>query len=287
MAFEADWLEREERYRRRVVKLLALGFVLAGAAIGTVAILRGRAARQASVAAAAAARAAREAEAQRVRDAFVADSTAAADRNNGFTNRHGATLVSGTPLIQIPLPVGTAVATHVQTLWPEYARVLDPQATPEQISEWYRKYYVDVMNDGPLRPSAILFPEIEQKGTKLFMERASFGQIASAQITVGMRVPAPPDTTEMMESFQPAAAPAADAPATAATAPAATAPAATAPAATAPPAAAPAATAVADTPPAATPPPVTPPAVEPPVDPPAEPPVEPAPPDSAANGPPP
>jgi len=261
MAFEADWLGREERYRRRVVKLLALGFVIVGAAIGTAAILHGRASRQATVAAATAAQAAREAAVQRARDAFVADSAAAANRNNGFTNRYGATLVSGTPLIQIPLPAGTSVAAHVQTLWPEYARVFDPQATPEQVSEWYRKYYVDVMNDGPLRPSAILFPAIEQSGLKLSMERPSFGQIASAQITVGMRVPAPPDTTEMMGTpIEPASSPAPT----------------PAPAATETPA-----TTVADTP-AATPPPAIPPPVEPPVEPA---PADSAPPDSSANGP--
>jgi hypothetical protein len=84
--------------------------------------------------------------------------------------------------------------------------VFDPQATPEQIDEWYRKYYVDVMNDGPLRPSAILLPAIDQAGTKLSMEKPSFPQIAAAQIAVGMRVPAPPDSTDMMETpVEPAA----------------------------------------------------------------------------------
>jgi hypothetical protein len=198
MAFEADWLEREERYRRRVVRLLALGFGVAGIGIAIFAFLQARTAQRARVAAVAAAQAAREREAERARNAFVADSSDAANRNIGFLNRYGAILVSGTPLIQVPLPAGVSVAAYVQQLWPEYARVFDPQATPEQIAEWYRKYYVDVMNDGPLRPSAILLPAIDQAGVKLSMEKPSFPQIAAAQIAVGMRVPAAPDSSDML-----------------------------------------------------------------------------------------
>ena len=269
MAFEADWLEREERYRRRVVRLLALGFVVAGAAIGVAGFLHGRAAQRARVAGVAAAQAARDAEAQRVRDAFVADSSAAADRNLGFLTRTGASVVSGTPLIQIPLPAGTAVSTYVKQLWPEYARVFDPEATPEQVDEWYRKYYVDVANDGPLRPRAILFPAIDQVGTKLSIVRPTFPQIAAAQIAIGMRIPAPPDSSALLGTpVEPAAAippgtPPATLPATSPPVPDSVPPPITAPPVTAPP---------------VTEPPIT----ELPI---TEPPVAPVVPDSATNRP--
>jgi len=253
MGLELDWLEREERYRRRVLRLIIVSVVLVAGLIGTLAFLRTKAVKEAQATAASASQAARQAAVKQQRDTFVADSSATANRYAGFVRTHAATPLESTPLLQIPLAHGTAIAPFVRDLWSEYVHVLDPQTTAEQESDWYRQYYIDVMNDGPLRPRAVLLPSMKQESTKLVLQKATFTDITIGQVAVGMRE-APQEVR--MDSLA-AAAPSAELPTSP---PAATAP----PAAATPPPAPPSEPA----PPESTPPPpepdITPPAVAPP-----------------------
>jgi hypothetical protein len=187
MGLELDWLEREERYRRRVLRLMIIGIVLVGGTIAVLGYLGGQR-KQASIAAAGReAVAAREAEAKRARELFVADSTAAANRYNGFVQRHGALVLETLPLLQVPLPRGQSTAAFGRSLWSEYVRVADPKVTPEQEVDWYRQYYVDLMNDGPLRGTAALLPTMKQSGTSFVLDKPSFSDITQGQVLVGMR----------------------------------------------------------------------------------------------------
>lgn len=210
MGLELDWLEREERYRRRVLRMMIAGLLVVGGAIAVTAYLGGKR-KQATIAAAGAqAVAAREAEAKRVRNLFVADSSAAANRYGGFVQRHGAQPLETLPLLQIPLPRGQSPVAFGRTLWSEYVRVVDPQATPQQEVDWYRQYYVDVMHDGPLRGSAVLLPTIQQVGTQLVLDKPSFTDITRGQILVGMREEMPEvaiDSLAAMQGSEPPASP--------------------------------------------------------------------------------
>jgi hypothetical protein len=233
MGLELDWLEREERYRRRVVRLMTAIAVLSGLGIGTAAILRARHAKQQNVRAAQAAAAAREAAAKAERAAYVADSTAVAARLSGFLDRHAAARIEGSSLFMAPLAAGQSIHPTVQRLWSEWALVVDPQATAVQQSEWYRQYFVDVMNDGPLRGRAVLLPGIEtqNRGLEFVFVRPTFTEITAAQIHVGMReAPALTDTGAAGFGAAPETPPASPAPAAAPETPPA--PAATTPAAT-------------------------------------------------------
>lgn len=202
MGLELDWLEREERYRRRVLRFMTVGFLVVAALVGTLAITRARAVRRAQAERARAAEAARAAEVKRQRDAFVADSSATANRLAGFLGRHGALPLEGLPFIEVPLPADLPVRSHVERLWTEYARVVDPSTTAEQEEVWFRQYYVDVLNDGPLRGRSVLLPAVHQSGTQLGFEHYGFAEITRAQVAVGAREEveeAPVDTTAVPE----------------------------------------------------------------------------------------
>jgi len=187
MGLELDWLEREERYRRRVLRMLIVAVVVVGAFAGTAGFLRARAIAESKVATTRRAEAERAAAKKRQRDAFVADSSATTNRYTEFNRLHGATPIEGVPLLSIPLPPGASVPALVQRLWTEYARVADPQVSARQESDWFRQFYVDVMNDGPLRGRAVLLPSMKQDGTKFTIQKPSFFDITHAQIEIGMR----------------------------------------------------------------------------------------------------
>jgi hypothetical protein len=187
MVAELDWMEREERYRKRVTRLLLGAGVVTAVVLGVLihaASTREKATRKAT---AEAAQAARLADAKRQRDAFVADSSAAANRFTDFQHRHTAEPLSGTPFLQVPLPHGAAVSNFVNQIWPEYARIVDPKATDAQMRDWYKGNFIDVMTEGPLRPKAILLPEIEQRGLEMSFVKVNFTQIVAAQQMTGMR----------------------------------------------------------------------------------------------------
>lgn len=187
MAFELDWLEREERYRRRVGRLLGAAILLVVAGVTTIVVLHGRADKVRRAAAVAAADAARIAEEQRVRAQFVADSTDAAQRFETFLTKYKAEIVPATPILEVPLPPGTGAPAYARQLWPEYARIASPQATDAEVESRFKQYYVDILNNGPLRGRAALLPAIDQKGKDLSILRPSFVSIAAAQVHVEMR----------------------------------------------------------------------------------------------------
>src|SRR5262249_2863155 len=265
MGLELDWLEREERYRRRVLRMLIAGIVIVGGAAGTIGFLRARTAADAKLAAAKRDADARDAAKKAQRDAWVADSTATANRYAEFLRVHAAKPIASSPLLTIPLPAGAAVPALVQRLWTEYARVADPQVSAEQESEGFRPFYIQLLNDGPLRGRGVLLPAMKQDGTKATIQKASFLDITHAQIEIGMReMPkdAIAESLAVQNAAQAAAAAANAAASTTPPAPAATTgtpPAATAPPAAAPPKSAPSAPAAqASTPSAAVPPPAAP-----------------------------
>lgn len=195
MGLELDWLEREERYRRRVVRLMGGALLVVGIVIGVAAYMGSKRDKASRAASAQAAATAREAAAKAKRDAFVADSSAAANRYAGFLQRYGAVQVETLPLLEIPLARGRPSQPFVRQLWSEYVRVLDPKAGSQEEAEWYRQYYVDLMNDGPLRGRAVLLPSSKLDVTRLVMQKPNFTDITRAQIVVGMREEAPADTT--------------------------------------------------------------------------------------------
>jgi hypothetical protein len=244
--------------------------VLAGALLTWSTVSHSRAQKRNAKATAAAAEAARLAEEKRVRDAFSADSLAAATRLTRFMDKYQPAPVENSPVLAVPIPVGMPVRSFLEQVWSDYTRVVEPQATSERESELFRQYYLDIMNDGPLRPTAILLPPLKQDKTNIVVDRPGFPAITRAQVAVGYREP-PPEAPADSLAAAAAAAGGEAAPAEAGAEPA--------PAAggEAPPAEA--------TPPA---PEEAPPAVEPPAEPapPAEaaPPAEPAPPDTTPKG---
>jgi hypothetical protein len=187
MSLELDWLEREERYRRRVNRLMTVFVILVAVVLGTGAYLRSKHSKESREAAARAAEQQRLAEARRQREQFSADSTAAAERYASFKEAQRATPLDDLPFLQIPLPSGQPVRPFVERLWTEYVRVVDPQATSEQEITWGRQNFIELMNDGPLRGRAVLLPILEQSGTRLEIRSTSFSQITKAQVAVGMR----------------------------------------------------------------------------------------------------
>jgi hypothetical protein len=208
MSLELDWLEREERYRRRVVRLIWIFLILAGGLLSWSVVSHSRAEKRAAKQTAAAAEAARLAEEKRARDAVTSDSTAAANRLARFMEKYKVAPIENTPLLQVPLPAGVPVHAFVETVWTEYARVLDPLTTAEQTSLLFREHYVDVMNDGPLRPSAILLPPMKQQKTTLSIDKVSFPAITRGQVTVGWREPLPEPAADSLKAAaagQPAA----------------------------------------------------------------------------------
>src|SRR5438105_1790410 len=146
MTHELEWMEREERYRQRVARLLVGLSVVVFAALGTTLYLHGRHESATKRAEARAADEARLAEMKHERDAFTADSAAAANRLAQFLRSYQARPLAGIPLLQVPLPRGMAPAPFVDKLWREYAHVVDPNVDDEQQRSWYSQYYVDIMN---------------------------------------------------------------------------------------------------------------------------------------------
>ena len=204
MGVELDWLEREERYRRRVIRLLVAAVVIVGAVIIAVAVVRGRAERERLLAEGQRAVAAREAEVAQRRAQFVADSTATADRLAEFLRVHGATRLTDLPILMIPLPPGVSAPALVQRVWTELARTVDPAVSQATETAWYRMHYVGLMNDGPLRGRAILLPAVRQEGLALEILKPGFSDITRAQIEVGMRemqLEAAYDSTALMQSI--------------------------------------------------------------------------------------
>ena len=189
MSLELDWLEREERYRRRVNRLMTVFVILVAVLVGTGAYLRSKHSKESREAAARAAEQQRLAEARRQREQFTAVSTAAAERYASFKEAQQATPLEELPFLQIPLPPGQPVRPFVERLWTEYVRVVDPQATSEQEITWGRQNFIELLNDGPLRGRAVLLPILEQSGTKLEIHSTSFSLITKAQVAVGMREP--------------------------------------------------------------------------------------------------
>jgi len=187
MGVELDWLEREERYRRRVIRMLVVAAVLVGGAILVTSWMRTRAHRLRRAAEAQQMIAKRDAEAEARRAQFVADSSATANRLAEFIRVHGATPMAEVPILMVPLPPGVGATALAQRVWTEYARVADPAVSAATESDWYRLYYVDLMNAGPLRGRAVLLPAMRQSGTALTIIKPSFSDITRAQVEVGMR----------------------------------------------------------------------------------------------------
>lgn len=187
MGLELDWLEREERYRRRLVRLLVVAVTLVGVSVLVFAMMRGRAAKAALMAEGQRRVAARDAEMLARKQQFTADSSATANRLAEFIRVHGASPMADLPILMVPLPPGVAAPALAQRVWTEYARVADPTVSAAVESDWYRLYYVDVMNEGPLRGRAVLLPAMRQSGTTLQILKPSFSDITQAQVAVGMR----------------------------------------------------------------------------------------------------
>lgn len=196
MSLELDWLEREERYRQRVTRLLTVAVILVAALLGTGFYLRSRHVKSMREAAARAAQEQQRERVRRQREQFAADSTAAADRYKSFKEDYRTEPLEGLPLLAVPLPSGQPVRSFLERAWADYVQVIDPNATSDESITWFRQNYTDVMNDGPLRGRAILLPKLEQKGTMLEIEKSTFTQITRAQIEVGMReeIEAPTDS---------------------------------------------------------------------------------------------
>ena len=191
MSLELDWLEREERYRQRVTRLLTVFVIVVGALVGTGAYLRSKHSKEAREAAARAAEQQRLDAERRQREQFTADSSAVADRYAGFIQAYQAEPLEGLPFLAIPLPAGQPARPYVERLWTEYVRVIDPAATSSQEIAWYRQNFIGVLNDGPLRGRAVLLPVLDQRGTTLEIHKTSFTQITKGQVEVGMREPIP------------------------------------------------------------------------------------------------
>ena len=196
---ELDWIEREERYKTRVTRSLVITTFLAVLFFGTGFYLLNRQEKAHQRATEAATAAAAAAEAKRLNDAFVADSTAAAARLATFKEKYAAQPLEGAPVLVLPLPRGTSLTRFLETAWSEYARVADPEVDMEHTRERFTTHFVDVMNrawytpagalawEGDMQPTAILLPDLKQKGKELEFERPSFAQIVRGQESAGIR----------------------------------------------------------------------------------------------------
>ena len=205
MSLELDWLEREERYRRRVVRLMWIFVILAGGLLIWSAVSHSRTQKRNARAATAAAEAALLAEEKRVRDAFSADSLAAATRLVRFQDKYKPAPVENSPVLAVTVPVGMPVRSFLEQVWSDYARVVEPQATAVRESEMFRQYYLDIMNDGPLRPKAILLPPLKQDKTNIVVDRPTFPEMTRAQVAVGYREPPPEPAADSLAAAAAAA----------------------------------------------------------------------------------
>jgi hypothetical protein len=200
MSFEVDLLEREERYRARLNRLLAVLAVLIGGGLGAGFWWSHRQEQVAIKAAAAAKEAADRAAFERLQMEFSADSTAAADRLQAFKTQYAAEPVPGSPILIVQLPTSKPVQPFIREVWDAYASTVDPDAPDDARRGWFRRYYVDVMNrrwfnsagnltwEGEQRPTGVLVPEIKQRGTELEIQKPTFPQIVRAQEQAGIRL---------------------------------------------------------------------------------------------------
>ncbi|HZM16229.1 MAG TPA: ribosomal protein L7/L12 [Candidatus Krumholzibacteria bacterium] len=197
---ELDWIEREERYRTRITRALIIISILAVAFFGTGFWLLGRQQKARAKAAVEASTAAAVAAVKHQAEEYTADSTAAATRFTAFKEKYGAQPLEGAPMLMVPLPRGSGFTHFLETTWEEYARVVDPAVEAANIRERFRIYYVDAMNrawftpagslawEGDAHPTAILLPDIKQRGKMLEFEKPSFAQIVRGQEAAGVRM---------------------------------------------------------------------------------------------------
>ena len=196
---ELDWIEREERYKSRMTRSLLLTTFAAVLFFGTGFYLLDRQEKRQKKAAETAAAAATAAEAKRINDAFTADSTAAAARLAAFKEKHAVTTLEGAPVLVVPIPRGASLTRFLESTWAEYALVADPAVDAQHTRERFTTHFVDVMNrawytsagtlawEGDMQPTAILLPDLKQKGKDLEFERPSFAQIVRGQEAAGIR----------------------------------------------------------------------------------------------------
>jgi hypothetical protein len=95
---------------------------------------------------------------------------------------------------------GQPVQAFIREVWDAYTHTVDPNVPDEERRAWFSRYYADVMNrcwfnsagtllwQGEQRPSAVLMPEIKQRGTGIEIQKPTFPQIVRAQETAGIRV---------------------------------------------------------------------------------------------------
>ena len=200
MSFEVDLLQREERYRSRVNRLLAVLAVVVGGGLGTAFWWTHRQEQAAIKAAAAAEEATQLAAVERARMAFSADSAAAATRLQEFKTLYAVEAVPGSPIFTIPMASGQPVQAFIREVWDAYTHTVNPNAPDDEQRAWFSRYYADVMNrcwfnsagtllwQGEQRPTAVLLPEVKQRGTEIEIQKPTFPQIVRAQETAGIRV---------------------------------------------------------------------------------------------------
>ncbi|MFQ5601229.1 MAG: hypothetical protein ACE5G2_11845 [Candidatus Krumholzibacteriia bacterium] len=208
MVFELDWLEREERYKTRITRILTSLTMLVAVLLGVGMWVKHRQEQAISRAAAEAQEMARLAEIARERAAYAADSVATAERLAAFIEAYGAESAEGAPILVVRLPARSSVGRYLRQVWSDFARVIEPEVGADDQRAWFKRRYVDVMNrawydsagglvwEGEMRPEAILIPAAKQKGKDLVFEKPTFNQIVRAQEIAGIR---PLEEPEMLE----------------------------------------------------------------------------------------
>lgn len=202
---ELDWLEREERYKTRISRTLVLTSLAAILFFGTGFYLLHRQRQTSERAQEEAAAAAILAERSRLQQEYAADSTATIQRLITFNEQYGAESLEGAPVVLVPVPRGANLTRFLQRAWLDYAHIVDPDLTEDEARQWYRSHYVDVMNmawynsaghlswEGEERPTAILLPDLRQKGKDLEFQKPSFTQVVRGQHEAGLRIEEMPE----------------------------------------------------------------------------------------------
>ncbi len=197
---ELDWMEREERYRTRLTRMLVLLSLLAAAFFGTGFWLLDRQKKATELAEAEAAQAALVAEAAAARAAYSADSTAAVQRLTDFQSNYTIEVLEGAPVLMAKIPRGRGVTGFLESVWSEYVRAVEPNADDERKRLLFRVHYVDVMNrawynsrgrlswEGDNPPTHVLLPDTRQRGKDFEFEKPSFAQIVRGQEAAGIRI---------------------------------------------------------------------------------------------------
>jgi hypothetical protein len=197
---ELEWMAREERYRTRLTRTLVLMSLIAAAFFGTGFWVLNRQQEALEQAEAEAAETALLAQAAQARGAWVADSTAAAQRVSDFLASHPVEELEGAPVLVVKIPRGRGVVGYLGSVWDTYANAVEPGLSDERKRLLFKLRYVDVMNqtwfnsrgnlvwEGMNPPSAILLPGVRQKGKELDLEKPTFPQIVRGQETAGIRI---------------------------------------------------------------------------------------------------